>query len=196
MLTAAPDLAPLEWTPWLTDPERLDARRGDERLTVTQTDERAWTWVVERTLSTDGEGCTVRACGEAASLAEAQHAAAGHRWDRVTLVHDHPTGQDTVWLSGDTRLPNPDQRTWTACLAGDRAQIHLSGVRREMDRPWYWSRQCTAAAELLALCGDRLHGYAESRELAMIAAIEAPDQLRRAAAAFLAQWRADRELIR
>jgi hypothetical protein len=190
-----PTVTPLDWTPWLTDPERFDARRGDERFTVTMTADCSCTWVVERVLSTHGEGVTVRACGEAFRLEDAQQAAAGHRWEEIALIYDHPTGQETVWISGDTLLPDPNQRTWTACLDGDRAQIHLSGVRRELDRPWYWSRHCAQAAELLALCGDRLHGYAATRETAMIAAIEAPDQLRRAAAAFLAQWRTDRELI-
>lgn len=192
MPTPAPDLD-LQWTPWLTDPDRRDAHCGDDRLTVAPGTRGLWTWSRERILSTRGESVVARAYGEAPGPEDAQRAAARYRFDEVDLIHDHPDGAITHWVGGHDRPNDPTHITWTATLAGDGAQVHRSASLQNADRPWFWSRQCACAAPIFALCGGRLHGYAHTQELAMIAAIEAPDQLCRAAAIFLVEYKSDRE---
>jgi hypothetical protein len=186
----------LEWTAWLTDADRYAAHRGEDRLSVWRNTRGAWCWEVERILIPPGPGASAKAGGESLSAEAAQTSAAGYRFEEFRLTHSHPWGAESLWVGATDQAGDRTHTTWTASLAGDVAQVHLSVSRYASDQPWYWYRQCAKAAAILALAGDgRLHGYEASREKAMIACIEAPDQLRRAAAMYLADCHAERGIL-
>jgi hypothetical protein len=185
----------LQWQPWLTDADRYDAHGGGDRLSVAPTGRGTWSWQVERLLPTHAESVAAMAGGEALTRIEAQLAAERYRFEEYRLIYDHPTGPESLWIGATDRVGDRTHTTWTACLYGDAAQVHLSISRQTSDQPWYWSRQCAKAAAILALSDGRMHGYCESRELAMIACIEAPDQLHRAAAIYLAERHAERGIL-